>query len=116
MLDIGCWSVCSCVASFSLVVDMFQSMSRPAASLYICKASCFSSSSLPLQPSCLELSHAISELLSLKSSPSVAQSVGETCTVVRDSVGKRRKQLQERIEILQTFVSFCSLSQEVSSP
>ena len=44
----------------------------------------------------------------------MAQSVGETCIAVRDSVGKRRMQLQERIEILQTFVSFCSLSQEVS--
>ena len=66
------------------------------------------------QPSCLELSQSISELLSLKNStPQVAQSVGETCTIVRDSVGKRRKELQERIEILKTFVSFCTLCREV---
>ena len=50
MLDIGCWSVCSCVASFSLVVDMFQSMSRPAASLYIVKLVVFHPPPSPYSP------------------------------------------------------------------
>ena len=68
------------------------------------------------QPACTEIRHVIEALLSLKSeSPDLAPSVEKLCAVVGRRVKRWRESLQGHLDVLQMFVTFSSLFQEVRS-
>ena len=66
------------------------------------------------QPTCTEIHHVIEALLSLKTeSPALASSIDQLCGMLEERVRGWRQALQEHTDILQLFVTFSTLSQEV---
>lgn len=66
------------------------------------------------QPTSAELTQTVRSLLQLKiSSPALSSAVDQLCEVIRKRVGELTGAIRVRWEVLQMFVSFCSLDEKV---
>ena len=67
-----------------------------------------------LQPTCSKLDTVVKQLLALKpKAPPLATPIDRLCEVVRGRVEGRRAAIQDCWEILQMFVTFLTLAEEV---
>ena len=67
-----------------------------------------------LQPTCSKLDTVVKQLLALKpEAPPLATPIDRLCEVVRGRVEGRRAAIQNSWEVLQMFVTFMALAEEV---